>query len=294
MPRGFYLFSRSKGVLYCLLSGLFFGLIGYFGITVIHEHISVYTMLFWRFMVAGLFIALIMLWQRDGLKLTRRDFLTILSHGIFFYGACSILYFIAANYIGSGLAMVVFFTYPALVMLINKLVYQLPFNLIYCISLLIIFSGMVFLVQGGQFHFNPIGLILSILSALLYAFYILASKKSRVSPLPSTLVLCLGCMVISLITALLDRSFTWPASWSVWANILGIGILCTALPILLLLNGLKLISSTQASILSVLEPVFVVIFGILLLGEQVSLMQMMGVSIILLGSLLSLLNERHS
>ncbi|WP_065230263.1 DMT family transporter [Legionella erythra] len=287
------MFSRSKGILYCLLSGLFFGLIGYFGINVIHDHISIYTMLFWRFTVALIFIAFIMLPQLNRLQFSARDFMTILCHGIFFYGTCSILYFMAAKYIGSGLAMVVFFTYPALVMLLNKLAYQLPFSLIYCVSLLIIFGGMVFLVQGGEFHFNSLGLLLSVLSALLYAFYILASKKSRVSPLPSTLILCLGCMIVSLITALLDHSFTVPDTLSVWANIFGIGILCTALPILLLLNGLKLISSTQASILSVLEPVFVVIFGILLLGEQVSLIQMLGVIIILCGSLLSLLNERQ-
>lgn len=286
------MYSRSKGILYCLLSGLFFGLIGYFGINVMHDGLSVYTMLFWRFAVAGLFIALIMIPQFNRLPLSRRDVFAILSHGIFFYGTCSMLYFISAEYIGSGLAMVVFFTYPAWVMLINKCLYQLPFSPIYCLSLLIIFLGLLCLIQGAPVHFNPFGLFLSFLSALLFAFYILASKKSTVPPLPSTLILSLGCLIVCLAGALFDQSFALPKSLSTWGHLFGIGIVCTALPILLLLHGLKRISSTQAAILSVLEPVFVVIFGILLLHEQVSLVQATGVIILISGSLLSLLHAQ--
>lgn len=288
------MFLKYKGIIFALCSGLFFGLIGYFGISVIHSNISVYSMLFWRFTVSGLFIALLLLPQLQTINKTKqhpKELLKVVLYGVFFYGICSILYFLAAQYIGSGLAMVIFFTYPALVMLINKLYYKTSFSLVYGFSLLIIFIGMFLLIHGQYYSFKPVGILFSALSALFYASYIFASKKSPVSPLLSTMMLSLGCMITCFIAAEFDHSFFIPATLQDWFNIFGIGIICTALPILLLLKGLKHISATQASILSVLEPVFVVLFGIILLGEQVTFTQSLGVSVILAGSLLSLLND---
>ena len=65
-------------------------------------------------------------------------------------------------------------------------------------------------------------------------------------------------------------------------------LISTALPILLLLEAMKYISSTKASILSVLEPLFVVIFGVILLDEQISLAEGCGVVIVLAGAMLAL------
>lgn len=249
-------------------------------------------MLFWRFIVSSLFILVLLLPQLDTIVFAPYELVKVTFYGAAFYGSCSILYFLAAQYIGSGLAMVVFFTYPAIVMLINFLFYRLPINKIYYLALIIILGGLLCLVNGGQFRFDVLGLGLGILSALLYALYIIASKNSPVPPLVSTFWISIGSALTSLIASLIDNSFLVPLSFSIWFNIFGIGIICTALPILLLLKGLKHISSLQASILSVLEPVFVVIFGVILLDEKVNLTQMIGIVIILSGALLTLLSNR--
>ncbi|CDZ78406.1 Inner membrane transporter RhtA [Legionella massiliensis] len=283
---------KSNGAFFAALSGLFFGLIGYFGISVIDANISVPNMLFWRFMVSSLFIFILLIPQLNKPKTKPIESVKVIFYGIAFYGTTSICYFISAQYIGSGLAMVVFFTYPAIVMLIDFLLYKQKISKVYYLALVVILIGMICLASGSKLTFNFIGLAVSILSALLYALYIIASKNSPVSPLVSTFWVSIGSALTSLIAALIYHSFTIPQSLSVWRNILGIGIICTALPIVLLLQGLKHISSLQASIMSVLEPVFVVIFGILLLGEKINLMQALGIVILLSGALLSLLSNR--
>jgi len=283
---------KNYGAFYAALSGLLFGLIGYFGVSVINANISVSTMLFWRFLVSGLFIFLLLLPQLNSLKYGFNEIAKVFFYGIAFYGGTSIFYFVAAIYIGSGLAMVLFFTYPAIVMLINFIFYKQKISRVYYLALLIILIGMLCLVRGSHFSFNLMGLTMAVLSALFYALYIIASKASPVPPLISTLWVSFGSAFTCLIAALIENTFTLPLNMHIWANICGIGIICTALPIVLLLKGLKQISSLQASILSVLEPVFVVIFGILLLGEEVNLTQAIGVIILLSGALLSLLNNR--
>ncbi len=283
---------KTNGAFYAALSGLFYGLIGYFGISVIHAKISVPNMLFWRFVISTLFILFLLLPQLNNLKKTPIETIKMIFYGLAFYGSTSIFYFISAKYIGSGLAMVIFFTYPALVMLINCILYKHKISSIYYLALLIILIGMFCLVSGSVNTFNLKGISFGLLSSLLYALYIIFSKNSPLSPLISTLLISFGAAIICLIAAIVNHTFNIPEKLDVWLNILGIGIICTALPIVLLLKGLKDISSLQASILSVLEPVFVVIFGILLLDEKINFIQATGVIILLSGALLSLLGNR--
>lgn len=246
-------------------------------------------MLFWRFLISSLFILALLLPKPSTLKISSLAILKVILYGILFYGTTAIFYFLAAEYIGSGLAMVVFYTYPAIVMLINVLFYQQRMAKIYYVALLTLFIGMLFLVNGNQFTFDLKGITLSLLSAVLYALYIITGKNCTLPPLISSFWICIGSSLTCLVSALFyDQSLIVPSHFSIWLNLLGIGIICTALPIVLLLKGLKHISSIQAAIMSVLEPVFVVVFGILLLHEQLDLMQSIGIFILLFGALLTL------
>lgn len=284
--------ANKAGVLFVMLSGLFFGLIGYFGISAMNANLSVYTMLMWRFLVSSLFIFIVIIPQIQLLTVHKTSLIIVFFYGMVFYSTTAIFYFLASIHLGSGLAMVIFFTYPAFVMLINMLVYRIKIGRLYLLALAIITFGMILLMDSGLGKLNLQGILFSLLSAVLYAIYVVVSKKSPVSPLPSTLALTLGCVVTCFIAAWIDNSLKFPVETNVWINIGGIGIICTALPIFFLLKGLKYLSATQASILSVLEPVFVVIFGIILLDEHIGFSQSIGVTALLCGALLSLLNDK--
>lgn len=284
--------NNRVGVLYVMLSGLFFGLIGYFGISAINANLSIYTMLMWRFLVSSIFIFILLLPQINCLTIHKAELLKVFFYGMAFYSTTAIFYFLASIHFGSGLAMVIFFTYPAFVMLINMLLYRAKISKIYIVALLIITFGMFLLMNAGLGELNLQGILFSLASALLYAIYVVVSKKSPVSPLPATFALTIGCVVTCFIVALADNSLKIPMQAGIWFNIGGIGIICTALPIFFLLKGLKFLSAPQASLLSVLEPVFVVIFGITLLDEQINTTQAIGIIALLCGALLSLLHEQ--
>lgn len=277
------------GIFCCVLSGLFFGLIGYFGLSVTRQSISVYNMLVWRFLVAIIFLMLIAKLLKRPLNFKpKHDVLRILGYGVFLYGPCAILYFLAAQKIGSGLAMVIFYCYPAFVMLINILTRRQAFSVVYGVCVTCIGIGMVFLADIEQAEFSVLGISLSIASAVLYSFYIVLSKENKLFARESTILLCLGCILTSLISACFDGSFNYPQKWSIWLDIIGIGLFCTALPMMFLVEGLRHVNATHASILSVFEPVFVVIFGVVLLGEHISAYQALGIAIVLAASIFSL------
>jgi len=177
-------------------------------------------------------------------------------------------------------------------MLLNYFLYGLNIPRIYYLATFIIFIGMILLVDTKHIAIDLMGILLAIVSSFFYACYIIFSKNNQISPNVSTLMVCLGCMTTCFIVAVLDHSFVIPKSLNVWANLLGIGVIATVLPILLFLYSLKYINSEKASLLSVLEPVFVVIFGVFLLGEVVQKWSAFGVILVLLGALMTLFSHR--
>jgi len=285
--------NTNKGELYATISGLMYGLVGYFGINIINAGNSVGNMTFWRCIISAIIAAIIILLKCTKLEVKKSDIFKIFIYGAIFYGPCSMLFFYASRYIGTGLAMVIFFTYPAIVVLINKFLYKNTISRIYYISITVILVGMFFLADFGDTKFSITGIILGLFSALGYGCYMASSQSvSNVDPVLSTCVVSLGCAFAGIIAAMFQGAFSIPYEISTWMNILGMALISTTLPILLLLEAMKYISSTKASILSVLEPVFVVIFGMILLGEQISLMQGFGVMIVLGGAMLALRCKR--
>lgn len=284
---------QHQGTLYAIISGLCYGLIGYFGVTLMNSGLSVFNMLFWRFFVATLVVLLILVSQPKKKLNISNESLKVLFYGMAFYGTSTILYFIASQYVGTGLAMVIFFAHPAILMMLNSMLNKTKISGLYYFAFSILIIGMILLVDIQEFTFDILGIGLGLLSSLFYACYIFSSKKIILSPTISTLMVSAGCMITCLIAALMDSSFYVPSGINDWFNISCMALICTALPILLLLQALKYLSSEQTSMLSVLEPVFVVIFGIALLGETITNLQIMGAIIVLSGALMSLLPEKR-
>ena len=285
--------KEHRGSLYAIMSGFLYGFVGYFGVSVVNASISVPNMLFWRFLISSIVIGIIVFIKAKPTKHSRKDMAIAFGNGAIFYGISTMLYFFACPYIGSGLAMVIFFTYPAMVMLLNRFLFGQKIPSIYYFAISIIVIGMCLFVDRNEMEFDLWGIVLSILSAFFYASYIVSSKKiSTLSPNLSSLMVCLGCLVTSLFFSLTTNSFALPATLHVWFHLFGISIVATTIPLLLLLYSLNYISSDKASILSVLEPIFVLIFGVTLLGEPMKMQYFLGVVIVLAGALLTLFSQR--
>jgi drug/metabolite transporter (DMT)-like permease len=281
--------NEQKGSLYAITSGFLYGFLGYFGMSAMNTDLSAANMLFWRFSISALTVLPMIIWSwKSAPRPQIQEMWKAYLSGLLFYGTSTLLYFIASPYIGTGLSMVIFFAYPAMIMLINFLFYKAGITRQYGIAITIILIGLCLLIDLKALTFDMIGIALSLLSGLFYAAYVIVSKKNRLTAMPQTLLISLGCMTTSLIVAVFEGGFFIPTQFNTWINLLGIGIIATALPVLLLLKGLEYISAEKGSILSVLEPVFVMFFGALLLHETISIIQLIGCVVILSGALLTL------
>jgi len=284
--------KEQRGSLYAILSGLLYGSVGYFGLSAMNGNLSASNMLFWRFLISSILIFIILIPQLKSITDSCKEMFIAFINGAFYYSFSTLLYFFSSQYIGSGLSMVIFFTYPVIIMLLNYFFYGQAIPKVYYFAIVIIMAGMILLIDLNDAGFDLFGIILGLGAAFFYACYIISSKKNNISPNVSTLMVCSGCMLTCFLVTIFSNTFVIPATTVVWINLLGIGVISTIIPILLMLHSLKYITTEKASILSVLEPVFVVLLGALLLGEHLELRSGLGIILILAGALITLFSHK--
>ena len=275
------------------ISGILYGFLGYLGTNVIRDEISISTMLFWRFFIAAIWIFFFLLFKH--VKQTTINYpdkstlFLIFILGAIAYAGGSGFYFLSSQYIGTGLAMVIFFSYPIMVAIISWLLHGSKLNPGIILTLILITLGLFLIHNSSSAEMSSLGIAFGIINALCYALYLLVSKRLSRIAIDSdiyTIMVCIGSFVIFLILALATHSFVFPSSLKTVGYLLALGILATAIPIQLMLEGLKHISSLRASIISVLEPLITMIVGFILLNESISSLQITG-ALLILGSTLA-------
>lgn len=270
------------------LSGVLYGLMGFLGSKVIAGQVDISSMLFWRFFIAGLWTIPFIIKNKAHhalFSIDKKQLWFVLLLGPMAYAGGSGFYFMACAYMSTGLSMVIFFSYPFIIALFAWLTRKYRFNLATFLLLVCMSIGFFLLQASTNDPLSMMGVFLSFAAAASYALYIIGSKKYSSHAIDSnilTMLISFGAALIFMTFALTQQGYiATPQSAQSWGYLLSLGILVTALPIQLMLEGLKKISSMRASIISVLEPVVTVFVGILLLNESLSLTQFFGVAIIL-------------
>jgi len=281
---------QIKATLLVALSGILYGFMGFFGTEIIKEKFSVETMLFWRFLIAAAWMFTYAAFKQEkflsGWSAPPKLILPFIISAICYAGSSG-FYFLASKQTGTGLAMVLFFCYPIFVAAIAWAQKSWRMNKYSFASLAAIVFGLILLKGSDKSPVTITGIILGMISAFSYALYIIRSKR-MVNTMHSsyfTIIICLNCAMVFFVIACATHSFALPSTSSSWFYILAIGIIATAIPIQLLLEGLKIISPLKVSIISVLEPVVTLIVGMSLLSESITSLQLLGIVILLLGAI---------
>ena len=274
------------------LSGILYGFLGVLGTHILQESISIPAMLFWRFFIAGCAMLVFVIFKNSQKKISfsvdKMTLFYMFLLGAFGYATSSALYFAASRYTGTGLAMVIFFSYPIIVALFSIVFHRKGMTKGTLLTLFLICLGLFLMKQSPDNAFSMLGIFFAVASAICYAIYVFGSKHLSALHLDAnvlTTFVCFGCAFILLLYTLFTHTFAVPHTLHNWIYLITFGVVVTALPIQLMLQGLKVISSMRASIISVLEPLVTVFLGILILHENISHMQLLGALIILASAL---------
>jgi drug/metabolite transporter (DMT)-like permease len=272
--------NRTAGFLFVALSGACFGALGLFGRLAYDAGADVTSLLFLRFGIAGLVLAGVMAVRRQrppGWKVS-------LGLGLLgaFYVSEAGAYFAALRHIPAGLAALLLYSFPALVALLQVLVFRERLGGVRWLAVALALGGTALTVDLEAGGVKTEGLLLGLLSALLYAVYVVLSSRVAGSAGPlatSTLILCSASAMLGLGVVVQGPAF--PTTATGWGAVLALALVSTVAAVLLFFMGMVRIGPVNTSLVSTLEPLTAVVIGALFMGERLSARQMLGGLLIL-------------
>jgi len=271
-----------KGIFYATLSGILLGTAGIYGVYMLNVGLTIPEFLFLRFFFVLLMTRGITWKLKQPLRLKKEGMQLALIAALL-YGTSATLYYVAAGYLGTGLSMVLFFCYPVQVIFLIWALHEEAPSLTTLASLLVMIVGLFFLIDPTEWISSSYGAALALLAALLFGtyFYFLERYTSTLSVWESTYWVCLGNSAFYLSCTLLQEEITLSLNPTTFAVVLLFAFFSTLLPSLLLLKSFETISSTEASVLSLFDPLVTVFLGWLFLNETFTPLQITGTVLIL-------------
>ena len=189
-------------------------------------------------------------------------------------------------------------TYPLLVSMASIALGRERMTLVRGVALLTASAGLTAVVLGGVDAgvgaLSIGGLVLAGVAAACQATYVVASRAgfSRVPSEQATVLILAGAAALMWLVALPSEVVSGtPASWAgsptAWIAIVIAGVLGAAVAKVWMLRGVRRVGGTRASVLMLSEPVTGVILAGLLLGQSMSVVQVVGGVGVLAGALLA-------
>jgi drug/metabolite transporter (DMT)-like permease len=267
-------------------------------------------LLYWRFLVGGLLVwawALLIRENRIAFRrLSRRRVLALLLLGAFFVANTG-TYYAALGYVSASLAALVIYIYPALVAVLSirwghGLHGRRPWA-----ALAIVTAGVTLTIGGIETTAEPIGIALIVVSPMFYAVYIILAARlagerrgetassrvqTGVAETPPAVAVAVMMTATAGVYALMAfvggrPMVPWEVPQEAWFGLLGIAIFSTALAVSALYASTARIGAAQTALVSTVEPIWTITLAMLIFGETLSPIQLLGGGLVLGGVILA-------
>ena len=242
-----------------------------------------------RFFLALPF-ALALLWLfKTTLPLDRVSLHSYLAGACSFIGSQVFTYW-SANYLSSGMIALMFGLAPIVTGLIGRFMFHIHLASNQWLGMLIAVAGLsIICLGGGEQHIQPIGVLLAFMGVLVYCITMFWVKKINAPVEP--MAQATGSIILSVVFACGLLPFIWqyaPTSLPHAKSLFGLGYAVIMASLIAMFCYFKLVQNIQASTLSlttVLTPMLALIFGVLLNGEKMTLLGLLGAAVLLFGLL---------
>ena len=275
------------GVIFALVAGILFGLIGPTTKIAYNSGASVALTIFLRYAVASIIILPFIPYQNNLLEIFKKNlkyFLSISAGSILLtLGLLTSVIFIEVS-----LTILIFCLYPIYVLLFSIIVDKEKISLTVKILFFVTFLGIV-LVIGPSFKvINIIGILLAFLASLGSTSMIIVNQKMSfkgISPIPINIFINVFNTIFFFVILKIFFSLNFNFDINIYLLIL-IPSVCYSFALLSQLIAIPKIGQSYTALFLYLEPVVGVLGAVFLLKENLETYQMIGASIVII-SLLS-------
>jgi drug/metabolite transporter (DMT)-like permease len=269
--------ERRRGVALCLVSACGFGLMAIFAKEAYAAGLGVTSLLAARFVVAAAIFWAIVAARPAVERPPRRLVGACLALGAAGYAAQAGFFFTALQHIDASLTSLLLYTYPALVFCAAVALRREHFTPWKAAALVLASGGAALvLLGGGTGGLEATGVLLALGAALTYTTYILVADGivGRLDPFLLGALVTTGAAATFVVAGVAGGSLQFTGGGWIW--IAAIAIVSTVLPIVTFVLGMKRVGASTASIVSTVEPVVTVTLAVVLFGEGLGPLQVLG------------------
>jgi drug/metabolite transporter (DMT)-like permease len=195
-----------------------------------------------------------------------------------------------------ALVLMMFYTYPAGVAIVDVLMGHEQLTRWRSAALALSMGGVILVLAGGSSLASEApsavaGILLGLLASASQVVFVTASRTGyRAVPAPAASLVIMSTAVVGAVAVALVSGqgagllvpFSTPGTWPL---ILLAGVAAAGVSSLLFLVAIRRIGGTRAGILMLFEPVVGVILAAIVLGESMTVVQVLGTVLVLLGAL---------
>ena len=303
--------DHAIGVVLVLVSAIGFGSGALLATPVYATGLDWMALLAWRFMIAA---AVSWLWllafpaHRSALRrMSRRRVAIVLTLGVLYLGNSG-TYFAALETVPASLTALIVYMYPALVAVLSIRFGRRLEGRRAWIALILTTIGVALAVGGIAPGEVPplLGLMLALASPVIYAIWIVLAARlggersaregatpqsdpETSEPAPAAALMTTATFAVWWLAAMATGRPTHPADipTDAWLPLLLLGVFSTAVALQAFYAGSKRIGAANASLVSTVEPVYIIAMATVLLAETLTPVQMLGGALVIGGVLLA-------
>lgn len=280
---------KTAGVLNGAIAAASYGTNPLFALPLYAAGVGVNSVLFYRYAFAVVIYGIwLKFFKKTSFAISLKEFFPLLFLALFF-SLSSLTLFEAFKYIEAGIACTILFIYPVMVAVIMWLFFKEKFTGTVIFSILLTSAGIILLYKGkpGGAGLNIHGVCVVLLSALLYALYIVGVKNIKEIKHMKPDKLSFYVMLFGLLVYVYNLKFCTQLqildSPMLWMYAVALALFPTIISLETITVAIKLIGSTTTAILGALEPLTAIFFGVVFFHEQLTIRICIGVALILCG-----------
>ena len=289
--------SQLRGVVNGIISGVSFGMIPLFSIPVIAAGMDNVSILVYRFLFGSAAMLAILLLRNTNMRVSLSELLRIVLLAIF-YITTALATLECYKYLSSGIATALVYTDPIWCALIGLAFLGDKFSIKLTSSILLASLGVMMMtgVFSGDGTFSMIGLLLGLASGLAYGIYLILVPRLKVKHIASLkltfYVFFTGMWLLIAYSLMTNGGVEEVPDSSCWLDLALLGLIPTAISNICVTVSLKLIDSTIVAILGAFEPLTAMVVGVVILGEPLGFIGVVGGMLILVAVAILTINPQ--
>lgn len=281
------------------LSLIFIALIWALNFTVVKASLSEidpYSFNALRFILASIFVWVVVAKRGAWFTIEKKDWGRLILLGLVGNVLYQWLFIVGIDLTLAANAAVLLGTIPIWVGIISHFLSIEILNRLKTIGVFLGFTGVVLIIVYGK---NPItfgsdtfvGDIAIVTAAIVWATFTIFSKQhlTRYTPLQfSAFMTTLGAISLTLLAIPYSKTTEWSVvSPAAYGGVIYSGLLSIGLAYLIWNNGIQRVGAVRTAAYQNLVPVLGLLFGIMLLGENLELLQYVGAAVVIAGILIT-------